>query len=141
MVQSTSRTDRQLFKILVAAAWIDGEMQTAEQAYLHKIARARGLFQDQEIQSLLATETAIDSAQCYQWLREYLGSKPTVEIYQNLLAEIAGLVYADGDIAEAEAKLLTQLQSLDPSIPHSASMFKPLLRLVRQLYRKHINHS
>ncbi len=140
MVQSTSQNSQQLFKILVAAAWIDGEVQAAEKTYLQKVAQARNLLEDREIRNLLTIETAIDSEQCYQWLQEYLGDNPTSEVYQNLLAEIAGLVYVDGDIAEAEAKLLTQLQSLDPNNPHSRSIFKPILRLVRQLYHKHISH-
>lgn len=139
MVQSTSHNSQQLFKILVAAAWIDGEVQAAEKAYLEKVAQAKNLLEDREIQDLLTAETAIAPDLCYRWLRDYLGNKPTVETYQNLLAEIAGLVYVDGDVAEAEAKLLNQLQDLDPNNPHSQAFLHPLLRLVRQVYRKHFN--
>lgn len=135
MVQSASNNNQQLFKILVAAAWIDGEFQAEEQTYLQKLARDKNLAEDSEIQSLLSAEEPIDSEQCYQWLEEYLGNRPTEETYQNLLAEIAGLVYVDGDIAEGEAKLLTQLQALDPNNSNSA-FFKPILKAIRQLYRK-----
>ena len=138
MAQSASDKDRQLFKILVAAAWIDGDFQAEEQAYLQKLAQDKNLSEDLEIQSLLSTKEPIDSEQCYQWLEEHLGNRPTSETYQNLLAEIAGLVYVDGDIAEEEAKLLTQLQALDPNNSNSASIFKPVFKAIRQLYRKRL---
>ena len=138
MVQSASNNNQQLFKILVAAAWIDGDFQAEEQAYLQKLAQDKNLSEDAEIKSLLSTKEPIDSEQCYQWLEEYLGNRPTSEIYQNLLAEIAGLVYVDGDIAEGEAKLLTQLQTLDPNNSNSASIFKPILKAIRKLYRKRL---
>ena len=138
MVQPTLRDNQQLFKILVAAAWIDGEFQAEEQNYLQKIAKDKNLLGNPEIQSLLATSKPISSEKCYQWLSEYLGEQPTEEAYQNLLAEIAGLVYVDGDIAEEEAKLLTTLQKRDPSL-HSTSIFKPILKTIRKLYRKQVN--
>lgn len=139
MVQSTDR-NQQLFKILVGAAWLDGKFQEEEQAYLEKVAQDKQLLEDSEIQSLLSRKEPIEIEQCYQWLQEYLGDHPTEEVYQNLLAEIAGLVYIDGDIAEEEAKLLTQLQDLDPNKQNSASIFKPVLRLIRQLYRQKLSH-
>ena len=139
MVQSTIRNNQQLFKILVAAAWIDGEFQAEEQNYLKKIAKDKNLLEDPEIQSLLSTNNPIDSEQCYQWLSEYLGDRPTEEVYQNLLAEIAGLVYVDGDITEEEAKLLTKLQTLDPNQNNATSILKPVLTAIRKLYRKQVN--
>ena len=138
MVQSASNNNQQLFKILVAAAWIDGEFQAEEQAYLQKLAQDKNLAEDSEINSLLSTKEPIEPQQCYQWLEEYLGNRPTQETYHDLLAEIAGLVYVDGDIAEGEAKLLTQLQNLDPNNPNSASIFKPVLKAIRKLYRKRL---
>jgi hypothetical protein len=95
--------------------------------------------EDAEIKSLLSTNRPINPQQCYQWLSEYLGDKPTEELCQNLLAEIAGLVYVDGDIAEEEAKLLTQLQNLEPNNANYTSIFKPLLRTIRQIYRQHLS--
>ena len=139
MAKSTIRNQQQLFKILVAAAWIDGEFQPEEKEYLQKVAEDKTLLEDTEIQSLLSTDTPISSEQCYQWLNEYLGNKPTEEVYQNLLAEIAGLVYVDGDIAEEEANLLTQLQTFDPNERNIANLFKPLLGAIRQLYRKQVD--
>ena len=138
MTQSTERNDEKLFKILVAAAWIDGDFQAEEKAYLNKVAQEKGLLKNAEIQSLLTANEPISNEQCYQWLNEYLGKKPTTEVYHNLLSEIAGLVYVDGDIAEPEAKLLTQLQTFDPNSTNTASIFKPILRAIRKLYRQQL---
>ena len=138
MVHSASNNEQLLFKILVAAAWIDGNFQTEEQAYLQKLAGEKNLSQDSEIKTLLSAQEPIDSQQCYQWLEEYLGNRPTSETYQNLLAEIAGLVYVDGDIAEEEAQLLTQLQNFDPNTSHTTSIFRPILKAIRKLYRRSI---
>jgi uncharacterized tellurite resistance protein B-like protein len=139
MAKSTVHNNQQLFKILVAAAWIDGNFQAEEKTYLQKVARDKNLLENAEIQSLLSTNRPINSQQCYQWLSEYLGDKPTEELCQNLLAEIAGLVYIDGDIAEEEAELLTQLQNLEPNNANNTSIFKPLLSTIRQLYRRHLS--
>ena len=138
MAQSTLRNNQQLFKILVAAAWIDGEFQAEEQNYLKKIAKDKDILEYPEIQSLLSTNNPISPERCYQWLNEYLGDKPTEEVYQNLLAEIAGLVYVDGDIAEEEAKLLTKLQTLDPN-NNNASILNPILTAIRKLYRQQVS--
>lgn len=136
MAKPTIRTDEQLFKILVAAAWIDGDFQAEEKAYLNKVAKEKNLLKNQEIQSLLTDNQPISNEKCYQWLDEYLGSKPTAEVYHNLLSEIAGLVYVDGDIAEQEAQLLTLLQDFDPSKNNLSSILSPVLRTIRKLYRQ-----
>ena len=136
MVKSTASNDQKLFKLLIAAAWIDGEFQTEEWEYLYKLASKRNLLDNPEIKSLLSSTQPIESETCYQWLSEYLGDRPTMETYQNLFAEIAGVVYADGYIAAEEAQLLTQLQSLDPSNLPSRSTFDTILGSIRKLYRK-----
>lgn len=136
MAKPTIRTNEQLFKILVAAAWIDGDFQAEEKAYLNRVAKEKGLLKNKEIQSLLIDTQPISNEKCYQWLDEYLGNKPTAEVYHNLLSEIAGLVYVDGDIAEQEAQLLTLLQDSDPSNKNLSSVFSPVLRTIRKLYRK-----
>ncbi len=136
MLYSTEANSRQLFQILVAAAWIDGEVQPQEQEYLQKIAREHGLAEDAEIQDLLSSNKPISSAKCYQLLENYLGTNATSEDYQNLLSAISSLVYSDGEIATEEAKLLTQLQELDPDNLASNSVFNKLLSLIQKLYKK-----
>ena len=136
MVKSTASNEQKLFKLLIAAAWIDREFQSEEREYLYKLAAKRNLLDNPEIKSLLSSTQPIESETCYQWLSEYLGDRPTRETYQNLFAEIAGVVYADGYIATEEAQLLTQLQSLDPSSMPSRSTFDTILGSIRKLYRK-----
>ena len=127
---------KQLFQILVAAAWIDGEFQPQEQKYLQKIAREHNFAEDAEIQDLLSSKKPISSAKCYQLLENYFGNNPTSEDYQNLLSAISSLVYSDDNIATEEAKLLTQLQELDPNSLNSKSVFNKLLSRIQTLYKK-----
>ena len=136
MSNSTEANDKQLFKILIAAAWIDGEFQPEEQKYLQKIAAEHNFAEDSDIQNLLSSKKPIPSAKCYQLLEDYLGSNPTTEDYQNLLSAISTLVYSDNDITTEEAKLLTQLQELDPKSLNSKSVFNKLLSRIQTLYKK-----
>lgn len=136
MSNSTEANDKQLFKILIAAAWIDGEFQPEEQKYLQKIAAEHNFAEDSDIQNLLSNKKPIPSAKCYQLLEDYLGSNPTTEDYQNLLSTISTLVYSDNDITTEEAKLLTQLQELDPKSLNSKSVFNKLLSRIQTLYKK-----
>ncbi|ELS01879.1 hypothetical protein Xen7305DRAFT_00015860 [Xenococcus sp. PCC 7305] len=133
MVKSTASNDLKLFRLLIAAAWIDGVFQPEEWEYLYKLASKRGLLDDPEIKSLLSSKEPIDAENCYQWLSDYLGTNPTMENYQSLFAEIAGVIYADGYIATEEAQLLNQLQLLDPSKMNSRSAFNVIFGSIRRL--------
>ena len=122
-----------LFKILLGAAWIDGEVQPAERDYLQQKASDFGLTEDAEIQELLARTQAIPPSDCYKWLDAYLGANPTPEDYQQLLEAVGAAVYSDSDIGTAEAQLLAFLQSSDPTSQASQNKF---LEAVRGIYRK-----
>ena len=136
MVESIASNETKLFRLLIAAAWIDGQFQPEEWEYLYKLASKRSLLDNPEIKSLLSSKKPIASEQCYQWLAEYLGDTPTMETYQNLFAEIAGVVYADGFIANEEAQLLNQLQTLDPSKINSRSALDLIFGSIRTLMGK-----
>ncbi len=136
MSDANKSHSKQLFHILVAAAWIDGEMQSQEQKYLQKIAKEQNLLEEQEIQDLLSSDRPISSAKCYQLLENYLGDNPTSENYQDLLSAISSLVYVDDNIATEEAKLLTQLQELGANNTTSNSVFNKLLSHIQKLYKK-----
>lgn len=133
MAESIASNEIKLFRLLIAAAWIDGTFQSEEWEYLHKLASKRSLLDSPEIKSLLSSKQPIDSEQCYQWLSDYLGDNPTRETYQNLFAEIAGVVYADGYIATEEAQLLNQLEALDPSKINSHSALNLIFDSIRKL--------
>ncbi len=133
MVESIASNEIKLFRLLIAAAWIDGVFQSEEQEYLSKLASKRKLLDNPEIKSLLSSKEAITPEQCYQWLADYLGDNPKMETYQNLFAEIAGVVYADGFVANEEAQLLNQLQALDPSQIDSRSALDLIFGSIRKL--------
>ncbi len=136
MVESIASDETKLFRLLIAAAWIDGVFQAEEWEYLYKLASKRSLLDNPEIKSLLSSKEPIAPEQCYQWLSEYLGESPTMETYQSLFAEIAGVVYADGYIANEEAQLLNQLQALDPSKINSHSALNLIFGSIRKLMSK-----
>ena len=127
-----------LIKILIGAAWIDGVMQPEEREYLTKKVAEYHLEEDTEIKSLLSGLKPTTAETCYQWLETYLGSNPKTEDYQNLLEAISALIYSDGDIDLREANLLSRLQSLDPNHKKDNSITKPMLNMIRKIYRNAI---
>ncbi|GAB4245037.1 MAG: hypothetical protein Kow0049_34990 [Stanieria sp.] len=136
MSGAIDHSNLQIFKILVAAAWIDGSIQAEEQEHLKQVASSQNLTDEPDVQTLLAVTEPIPSEQCYQWLNDYLGSHPTESDYQNLLEAIAALVYSDDEIATEEAKLLSELQSLAPTHESSQLTFDKLLKAIGRLYRQ-----
>lgn len=136
MVKSPTDDSKQIFKILVAVAWIDGEIQPQEREYLHKIAQEQGLAGEAETQELLTSTKPIPSEKCDRWLQEYLGSSPTVEDYEKLLTAVSTIVYSDGDIATEEAELLTQLQNSDPKSLSSKSVLGKIQSGIQRLYKR-----
>lgn len=135
MSQLTKDNNRQLFQILIAIAWIDGEVQSEEKKYLHEIATEQGLGTEAEIQELLSNTKSTSNTECYRLLEQYLGANPTKEDYHNLLSAISALVYSDGDIATEEAELLTQIQELEPDNSSNNSIFEQLLSKIQKLYQ------
>lgn len=125
---------RLLMKILIGVAWLDGELQPAEREHLAKVAQNTPLPDDRdpEIESLLAGTTPVTLPDCERWIQAYLGDR---SIYDDdlLIEAISSLIYSDGDVAIAEAKLLTNIQSTptpNPPNPQSSSISK-----IRHLYQ------
>jgi hypothetical protein len=128
-----------LVKILIGAAWLDGRIQPEERQYLYQIATEKGVADDQEIQPLLYEFRAVKPDECYGWVREYLGDRPSSETCQSLIESISALIYQDGTIASEEAKLLTRLQLLNSGSETSESAFNRVLAEVRKLYQQGIS--
>ena len=139
MSGQNSGSKKDLFKILVGAAWIDGEIQESELKYLQRIVTENELANDPEVQSLLSIETPIPPNKCYLWLEDYLGNNPTEKDYQNLVSSLSALVYSDGYIDTEEAKLLTQIQNLDLNKSSPKSAFDKFLHAIQKFYRRSIN--
>ena len=125
-----------LVKILIGSAWLDGKIQPEERTYLNRIAQEKGVAQDPEIYPLLQGLRQVETAECYQWVQEYLGNSPSTADYQNLLEAISGLIYSDSDVDTEEAKLLTQLQLLDPANHEPQPAHNAVMKEIQKLYRR-----
>jgi hypothetical protein len=122
---------RLLMKILVGAAWLDGEIQPEEHEYLIRVATAHQIDRDPEIESLLNGTAKVTSAECEQWIQDYLGDR-SIHDDDGLIEAISGLIYSDGDVAIAEAKLLVDIQSTPSPLTSNP---QPLVPKIRQLYQ------
>ncbi|PSF35246.1 Tellurite resistance protein TerB [Aphanothece hegewaldii CCALA 016] len=134
-----STKTKQLLKILVGVAWIDGLIQPEERKYLHKKAEEYGLADDPDLKSLLSELLPVQPQECYQWLEEYLGSHPSIDDYQKLLEAMGAMIYSDGDVQTSEAQLLTKIQLLDPANDTPQTGFDKLLKTIQKVYRKAVS--
>ncbi len=131
--------NKQLLKILIGAAWIDGIIQTQERDYLRRMAANHGLADDPDIKNLLSELKPVQPAECYNWLEDYFGDNHNAKAYQELLESLSALIYSDGDVQIQEAQLLTKLQNLDPGQEPKKSTLDKLLKTVQKLYRKAVS--
>lgn len=136
-----TENNQDLFEILVAIAWIDGEIQPEEKKFLEKIAAEQNLKSSTEVKELLTNYQATSSEQCYQLLEKHLGSNPNPEDYTNLLSAVSRLIYSDNDIATEEASLLTQIQNLDPQNLKQHSVFDKVIGKIQNLYQAGLKNS
>ncbi|MEQ9234359.1 tellurite resistance TerB family protein [Coleofasciculus sp. E2-BRE-01] len=130
---------KQLVKILIGAAWLDGRIQPEERQYLHQVAQQSNVAEDPEIRPLLNELKSVSSDECYRWVQEYLGDHPSQEDYQGLIEAISALIYSDGDVDTEEAKLLTRLQLLDPAQTSPKSTHNNVLKAIQKLYHRWID--
>ena len=136
---NTLDKNKQIFKILFAAAWIDGVIQKEEREYLQTLAKEQNLSEDGEIKLILSEAKPITPEECHNWLEDYLGNNPSVEDHQNLLEAISAIIYKDGDVQTQEAQLLSELQSLEPTLETRNSAFDKILRTIQKLYRQAVS--
>ena len=78
----------------------------------------------------------IQPSECYQWLKAYLGEQPDQEAYQGLVEQLSALIYSDNQVDTEEAKLLAELQALDPSQPSPKSALDKAIATMQRLYRQ-----
>ncbi|KAF3886148.1 MULTISPECIES: tellurite resistance TerB family protein [Nostocales] len=134
-----SSSVKNLVKILIGAAWIDGRIQPEERQYLRKVAQEKGVADEPEIQPWLYELVSVQPEQFYDWLKEYLGERPTQEECQNLIEAIGGLIYSDGEVATEEAKLLTKLQQISDTNDSTQHGHHNVLRQIQKLYRRWVD--
>ncbi|MEM7726402.1 MAG: TerB family tellurite resistance protein [Cyanobacteria bacterium P01_A01_bin.45] len=135
-MKTESSNVKSLVKILIGAAWIDGVIQPEERQYLRQIAKERGLEKDPEIKPWLYELVEVKPTECYEWVKEYLGDRPSQEEYQSLIQAISGLIYSDGDVATEEAKLLLKLQELSDRDNSTQAGQNKILKQIQKLYRR-----
>ena len=127
---------KNLVKILIGAAWLDGEVQPEERQYLYQVAQEKNLADDPDIQPLLSELRTVQPTECYEWVKEYLGDRPSAENCYSLIEAISGLIYSDGEVATEEAKFLSKLQSLNSGSGFAQSGYAGVLEEIQKLYRK-----
>jgi hypothetical protein len=130
---------KNLVKILIGAAWIDGRIQPEERQYLREIAQAKGLANDPEIKPWLYELVPVQQKECYDWVQEYLGDHPSLEDCENLIEAISGLIYSDSEVAVEEARLLTQLQDIAKPNDSTQPTQTKLLKQIQKLYRRWVD--
>jgi hypothetical protein len=127
---------KNLVKILIGAAWLDGRILPEERQYLREIAQAKGLANDPEIKPCLYELVPVQPKECYDWVNEYLGDRPSLEDCENLIEAISGLIYSDGEVATEEARLLTELQDIATPNGSTQPAHTQLLKQIQKLYRR-----
>ncbi len=127
---------KNLIKILIGAAWIDGKIQPEERQYLRKIAEEQCVANEPDIKPWLYELREVKPAECYLWVNEYLGASPSHEDYQKLIQAISGLIYSDGEVAIEEAKLLTKLQDLSAEKESTQPILNGILKKIQKMYRR-----
>ena len=135
MTKLTKSNNQNLLKILVAIAWIDGEIQSEEKKFLSKIAIERNICSATELQEMLEQNQDSSTQKCYLLLEEYLGANPNPKDYDNLLSAVSSLIYSDNDIATEEASVLNKIQNLDPKNTQQNSVFDKVIGKIQQLYQ------
>jgi uncharacterized tellurite resistance protein B-like protein len=128
-----------LLKILIGVAWIDGQVQDDERSRILQVAQEQGLAEDPVINDLInhLGDSAVQLADCQQWIHDYLGDRPSAENYQQLLEALSSIVYSDNDVATAEAQLLMNYQQLDPQQrPANLSVGQTILAKLRTVYQQ-----
>lgn len=135
MTQLAQNNGQSLLEILVAIAWIDGEVQPEEKEFLQQIAVEHNIKSATELQDLIKNYQGSSTVKCYQLLEKYLGDNPNQADYENLVTAVSKLIYSDNNIATEEALILTQIQNLNPDNLKNHSAFDKTISIIQKLYQ------
>ena len=138
---NSTKSDRDLLEILVAVAWIDGEIQPEERKFIENIAVEQNIESVEKVEDLLSNYRDSSLQQCYQLLEQYLGNSPEPDDYNNLLSAVSSLIYSDNDIATEEANLLTTIQNIDPQNNRKRSTLDKVIGKIQKLYKAGLGKS
>ncbi|MCM1981529.1 tellurite resistance TerB family protein [Lyngbya confervoides] len=133
---STEQSKILLMKIIVGVAWVDGKIQPEEKEYIRRLATEQGLSDQPEIKSLINELRTVTPQECDRWIQEFMGQHPSVDARNQLIEDISGLIYSDGEMDSAEAKLLTHLQDM-PEQDNQLQTFKDrVIHRVQDIYQQ-----
>ena len=135
MTQLSRDNSQDLLEILVAVAWIDGEIQPEERKFLSQIIVEQNISSASKLQDLIDNYQGSSLVKCYQLLKKYLGDNPNPIDYENLVTAVSKLIYSDDNIATEEALVLTQIQNLNPENLKSDSAFDKTISIIQKLYQ------
>ncbi len=82
--QRSSKDNKQLLKLLIGIAWIDGVIEPGEKEFLQRMANEKGLVDEPEIKSLLLLDKPVQQEECYEWLQAYLSNNSSDKDFQEL---------------------------------------------------------
>ncbi|MFB2923537.1 carotenoid oxygenase family protein [Aerosakkonema funiforme] len=105
-----SGVGKQLLKILFGLAWMDGNLEPGELAFLQGLAKEKGLADDPEIKILLSAQKPVQPEEFYSWLQAYLGNSPDDKNFHDLYESLTSLIYIEGDLNRSEKQ---QIQARD----------------------------
>jgi hypothetical protein len=123
---------KQLMQIVIGSAWVDGQIEPRESAYLTKLLEHYRLTQDQELQRSLTN--AVPMQQTEKWMREYLFGTTEAD-RQRALVAIAKLVMIDDDVTDTEHQLLDdyyEMMAQFPALPDIAHVVKTVGNFVKR---------
>ncbi|GEM_PF-7890 len=107
--EKAPKDSKQLLKLLIGVAWIDGELEPGEQEFLQRMANEKGLADDPEIKSLLLQDKPVQPEELYGWLQAYLRDNSSDKDFQELYEAMNSLMYSDGVLDNEEKELLAEL--------------------------------
>lgn len=131
---NSPKSPQLLLKIVTGTAWLDGKVQMEEQEYLKRIAKANDLMDDPELSPLICGLKRVTREECYQWVEDYLGPNPSQEDQNQLIEVISGLIYSDGVVDSAEAKLLTDVGNINQSSSPIRQFKQRVIRGLQKVY-------
>jgi len=100
-----------VFRLLVAAAWSDGELHPAEALLLAGYLQKLGLSESENQTQItyLRERPAADTSQL--WFSQLQKAHPTAQQQKAALSAVQNILRADGQVVEAEAQLLNLLHA------------------------------
>ncbi len=99
------------FRLLVAAAWLDGEIHPLEATLLAQYLAGLQLTDEMQAREIdyLRLRPAADTSTL--WIEQFRQAHPTPTEQERVIAAVKQMMKADGRVVEEEAQLLAKLET------------------------------